>query len=222
MLNDFNTIFQFSISAGDVIKNLFVALVCGVMVAFFYRKTYNGPGYLKSFVNSLLILSMITAIVIMVIGNNLARAFGLVGAMSIIRFRTAVKETQDIIFIFFSLAVGMAAGVGLHSVAIISTLVIGLIYLLISRSNFINDSKKEYLLQFNTSSEEDNPAYLEILKKYCKKYNLINAKGNGENFLELSYYVTIKDKETGTALLRELKKLKDLNQVNLFFDEEYF
>ena len=104
MFNDINNILQFSISFGQILENLFVAFLCGLIVSYFYRKTYLGPGYLNSFVNAQVILSMITAIVIMIIGNNLARAFGLVGAMSIIRFRTAVKETNDIIFIFFALA----------------------------------------------------------------------------------------------------------------------
>lgn len=82
MFQEFNNIFQYSISAGDVLINMLVALACGLIIAFFYKKTYKGPGYLVSFVNSLVILSMVTSIVIMIIGNNLARAFGLVGAMS--------------------------------------------------------------------------------------------------------------------------------------------
>ena len=75
--------------------------------------------------SSLVTLAMITAVVIMAIGNNLARAFGLVGAMSIIRFRTAVKDTQDLVFIFLALAMGSAAGVGFHRLAVVATLVVG-------------------------------------------------------------------------------------------------
>jgi uncharacterized membrane protein YhiD involved in acid resistance len=97
----------------------------------------------------IIVLALITSVVIMVIGNNLARAFGLVGAMSIIRFRTAIKETQDIIFIFFALAIGMASGVGLHALALASTIFIGLILFVLTKTSAASPSKKDFLLQFS-------------------------------------------------------------------------
>jgi hypothetical protein len=100
----FQDIFMFSLSPAEALANLVVALFCGVIVAILYRATYKGISYSSGYVISIIMLTLITALVIMVIGNNLARAFGLVGAMSIIRFRTAVKDTQDIMFIFFALA----------------------------------------------------------------------------------------------------------------------
>lgn len=107
MFDDFSAILQYSLSTSEIIENILVALICAIFISIFYKKTYNGPGYLVSFANALILLSLITSIVIMIIGNNLARAFGLVGAMSIIRFRTAVKETHDIVYIFFALTIGM-------------------------------------------------------------------------------------------------------------------
>ncbi len=224
MFEDINSIFQVTISFEDLIKNLLVAFICGIIISFFYRKSYSGPGYLSSFVSSLIILSMITAIVIMVIGNNLARAFGLVGAMSIIRFRTAVKDTQDIIYIFFALAIGMAAGVGLHGLAFSGSIFIGMISLVLAKTDFISPSKQDFLLQFTVSSlEEGNGEYKKIIKKYCKRESLINMKtiGHGD-VMEFSYHVGFKHKEISTNLIKELKQLEGVNHVNLFFDEEYF
>ncbi|MCK4716381.1 MAG: DUF4956 domain-containing protein, partial [Candidatus Marinimicrobia bacterium] len=125
MFNGFENLFVYSINPGQVIVNMVVAFICGLLISIIYRWTYSGPTYSVTYLNSLIVLSMITSIVIMVIGNNLARAFGLVGAMSIIRFRTAIKDTQDIVFIFFSLAVGMASGVGMHLIALFGVLLIG-------------------------------------------------------------------------------------------------
>lgn len=225
MFNDFNNIFQYSISVSDVLINLVVALICGIIISFFYRKTYKGPGYLVSFVNSLVILSMVTAVVIMIIGNNLARAFGLVGAMSIIRFRTAVKETQDIIFIFFALCIGMAAGVGLHSLAILGTLFVGAVALILSKSNISAPSKRDFLLQFTfqTNNGHDDSQYENVLSEHCKRIKLINAKtlGNGD-IMELSYHVGFRDNSKSPELLKALNGINGINQVNLFFDEEYF
>ena len=225
MLQDFQNVFSFSISLGDIILNIGVAFICGLLISVFYKITYRGAGYAVSFLNSLVVLSMITAVVIMVIGNNLARAFGLVGAMSIIRFRTAVKETLDIIYIFFALAIGMAAGVGLHFVAVAGTLFIGMVMVVLTKTNIVDSSKEEYLLQFyyleNGSSNEAQ--YLGIIQKFCKKYQLINIKsaGNG-NGIELSYYVRLRNKTQNTEMIKELKGINGLNHVNLFFDEEHY
>lgn len=168
---------------------------------------------------------MITSVVIMVIGNNLARAFGLVGAMSIIRFRTAVKEPLDIMFIFFSLAIGLAAGVGLFAVAIGGTIFIGIVLIVLTKTSIISSSREEYLLQFYyAGADESNDApYLAVLKKYCKSHKLINIKslGNGDG-LELSFYVHLKQKDENAGFIKELKTITGLNHVNLFFDEEHF
>jgi uncharacterized membrane protein YhiD involved in acid resistance len=224
MFDDINNILNVAVTPKEIIANLIVALLAGIIISIFYRKSYNGPGYQASYVNSLIMLVIITSIVIMVIGNNLARAFGLVGAMSIIRFRTAVKETQDIMFIFFSLAIGMAVGVGLHLLAILSTVFIGLIVLILSKSKFSTPIKSDLLLQFTYESNDNEPnGYNSLIDEFCRKSKLINAKaiGNGQ-MLELSYYVGFKNKEKTTEFVQKLRKVEGIANVNLFYDEEYF
>ena len=161
----------------------------------------------------------------MVIGNNLARAFGLVGAMSIIRFRTAIKETQDIIFIFFALAIGMASGVGLHALAIFSSLIIGLILFAFTKTNITSQSKRDFLLQLNYTSDNgyEEASFISIFKKFCKSSKLINTKALMESdSLELSYHIVLKDVKLITEFVNQLKNSNGVNNVNLFFDEENF
>lgn len=234
MLQDFQNIFSTSITFGTVLQNLFIALVCSLLIVLFYKYSYKGPGYSASFVHSLIALSMITAIVIMVIGNNLARAFGLVGAMSIIRFRTAVKDTIDIVFIFFALGIGMAAGVGLYSVAFGGTIFIGLVLLALSKTEFLIIRKEKFLLQFrylqqladnleydHKSEPEPVPIYIPILKKYCKKFTMINVKSLGrEDELEISFYISIKNKNQNPEFIKELSAQKGISSVNFYFDDE--
>ena len=156
----------------------------------------------------------------MVIGNNLARAFGLVGSMSIVRFRMAIKDTKDIVFIFFTLCVGMAAGVGQHMVAIISTLFIGIIILFLAKSNYVAPHRIEYLLQFTCTSDDNPPPYTDIFKKFCKKYKLVNIKSIDElNTMELSYYIILKKKETGKEFIRQFGHIEGVSNINFFFDE---
>ena len=127
---------QQAVGVRPMAGSLAVALICGVLLSWLYRRTYRGTAYSMTFDRALVTLTVITAIVIMVIGNNLARAFGLVGAMSIVRFRTAVKDAQDLVFIFFSLAVGLASGVGLYTLAVASTLFVGAIISVMTRFNY--------------------------------------------------------------------------------------
>ncbi len=224
MLDDLTTIFQFDLTIDQIILNAAVAMVCGIFIMYLYRITYQGPSYSQSFAGSMVILAMLTAIVIMVIGNNLARAFGLVGAMSIIRFRTAIKDPQDIVYIFFSLAVGMAAGAGMHLVALIGTGVVGFVTYALSFSRGGAAQRREFLLQFSMNGKpgEDAP-YLDTMKRYCKDHKLVNMKSLDEGeTLELSYYVRLKDQDKGTSFVRELEKTPGIERVNLFFDEENY
>ena len=225
MLDDFQNVLSVSVSIGEVFENLVISLICGLLISLFYRLTYRGPGMSYSFINSLIVLSIITSVVIMVIGNNLARAFGLVGAMSIIRFRTAIKETQDIIFIFFALSIGMASGVGLHALALASTVFIGLILFVLTKTNAASPTKKDFLLQFlfQTNGGYDEAPFLSVFQKFCKSSKLINTKAMMENdSIELSYHIVLKDQKFVTEFINQLKNSKGVNNVNLFFDEEYF
>ncbi len=222
---DFQSLLAVSLDPGQAARHLAVAFLCGFLVSRFYTWIIRRPAYTRSFTISLIALSLITAVVIMVIGNNLARAFGLVGAMSIIRFRTAVKDIQDIIFIFFSLAVGMAAGVGMYSVALLGTGLVGTIMLGLSRLSSMAQKKREYMLLLSYAPNDDGPEtpYLDAMKKHCKRHQLINAKSSeGSEVLELSFYVQLKKEEQSDALVQELRQLEEVQNVNLFFDEEYY
>jgi uncharacterized membrane protein YhiD involved in acid resistance len=203
--------------------NLIMALLCGIIISLFYRISYRGPHYSASFVQALIILSMVTALVIMVIGNNLARAFGLVGAMSIIRFRTAVKDTQDIVFIFFALAAGMAAGVGLKILAFFGSFLIGSVIFVLHKTRYAQPHKKEFLLQFQFYLEGEESPYLTVLNKYCKSHKLVNMQALGEedNF-ELSFYIELKKKDQHGSLLRELNTVSGIEHVRLYLDDDQF
>lgn len=225
MWQDFPNITPGSIATEEVIVNLMVASLCGLINVRFYRLLYRGPGYSVSFLNSLVALSLITALVLMVIGDNLARAFGLVGAMSIIRFRTAVKDTMDITFIFFALATGMAAGVGLHAVALAGSLVIGALLWLVTSMHGRATLQKSMLLQFTYTPAGDSspPAYLHEIEKHSRQNKLINVRtlGDGES-LELSYYLDPKSKNGHQHLIRDLQRTRGIGQVNVYYDEEQF
>jgi len=221
MFDQFQNLDLFPVTILDVFTNLVIALICGLIIALVYRFIYKGPSYSVSYVNSLVLLTMMTSLVILVIGNNLARAFGLVGAMSIIRFRTAVRDVQDIVFIFFALCVGMAAGVGLHIIALSGTIIISIVAIILVTFKFGSPRKKEYLVQIAYISSPENERSLEgILKKHCRKFRLVNMKAITEDHAEGFYQVTYKNKDKSGDLFRDLTNFKQVLNVNLFFDED--
>ncbi|TVQ78895.1 MAG: DUF4956 domain-containing protein [Flavobacteriales bacterium] len=223
MQQDFSDIFVFSITIQDALSNLMVALLCGVFIAVLYRVTYRGLSYSANFVNAIIMLSMITALVIMVIGNNLARAFGLVGAMSIIRFRTAVKDTQDIMFIFFALGIGLAAGAGTYAICVVGTLFISAAVFITSKINHAKPTNKEFLLQIQAHTETlPTNAFDAILENHCSTFKLINVKSVGatdNQHIENSFYIQLNDRKASDLLVRELKNVAGVQRVNVFMDE---
>lgn len=222
MFENLQTVNVFAPSFSDVLANIAVSLVCSFVVSLIYRVTYRGPGYSESFVNSIVFLSVITTLVIMIIGNNLARAFGLVGALSIIRFRTAIKDTMDIVYIFLALAIGMAGGVAYYKLAVTGTIVVGAILILFSKSNFSLFLSNQYMLQcIYTNDEPGVNTVTALLTSYCNSYEIISVRSNEvESTLEYSYYIRVKKNKDVNHLITEMHKVRGIKNINLFFDQQ--
>ena len=222
MFTDYQNLAVFPTATSDVLANLLVAFVCGLMMSIIYRLTYRGPSYSVTFVNSLVLLSIISSIVIMVIGNNIARAFGLVGAMSIIRFRTAIRDTMDLIFIFLSLALGMACGVGLNILAVLGSLLTGFVVIALTFTNFGAPRKRHFLLQIIHQSSEQNDV-TKPLTQFCSSLKLVSIKNIGlEDLTESNYHITLKSTQKTEEMVRNLRESPGVQQVNVFFDEDDF
>ena len=220
MLEDYQNLAVFPTSSADVLANLLVALVCGLILSIIYRLTYRGPSYSVTFVNSLVLLSIIAAIIVMVIGNNIARAFGLVGAMSIIRFRTAIRDTMDLVFIFLSLALGMACGVGLSAVAISGTMMAGLVVIALTYTHFGAPRRRHFLLQIIYHAAEQTDLS-HLLARFCRSLKLVSLKNVGlEDLTESNYHITLRDARKTEEMVRTLRQTPGVQQVNVFFDED--
>ena len=118
----------------------------------------------------------------------------------------------------------MAVGVGLYGLALFGSVFIGIITYLLAKSRFSVPVKSNLLLQFIYDSDQsDSSQYIELINQYCRKINLINTKAVGpNNMIELSYYVGLKDKNKSADFVQKLRKLKGIENVNLYYDEEYF
>lgn len=221
MLQNFENIDLFAPTFMETLLNLVVSLLCSVVISVVYRFTYKGPGYSNGFVISIISLSMIITLVIMIIGNNLARAFGLVGALSIIRFRSAVKDTIDIVYLFFGLAIGMAAGVGYYKLAVSGTIIISVVLIVFSKMNTNIFRGEQFLLQLHYNGD-DVEDLKELMNKYCSRFELINVKSSADSTIkEFSYYINVKRKNEYLEFSKALESLKSVQKINLFRDEEH-
>jgi len=162
-------------------------------------------------------ICFIVAMVIMIIGNNIARAFALVGALSIIRFRTVIKDTKDIAYIFWSLAAGMGAGTGSYFLTIISSILLIIIALVLFKTNFGSIYKSEFILQFRfLKTEGSETEYLDLLKKYARSNTLLNAEPSGdEKTIKLTFDILMKEDRELNEFIDKISKLKNINEVSL-------
>jgi uncharacterized membrane protein YhiD involved in acid resistance len=222
VLENLHAVNVFSPSVAEILINVIVSLFCSYIVSLIYKFTYRGPGYAESFVDSIVFLSVITTLVIMIIGNNLARAFGLVGALSIIRFRTAVKDTIDIVYIFLSLAIGMASGVGYHKLSIIGTITMGIIFIVFANNKISGFMQNQYILKLCYSNGEPNEnSFLNVLLRFCTRVEVVNIASNEiDNSFDYSYYIRLKKNQDINILMHDLKEVKGVRSLNVFYDQQ--
>lgn len=201
----------------DVVLAMLLSFVLSAFIGWIYKITHKGTSYTQSFVITLVMNGMVVALVMMIIGSNIARAFSLVGALSIIRFRNAVKETRDVGFIFFTMAVGMAVGTKFYLLAIVAAVVISLIMLLMTRFNWYAREMVSQILRVQVpnglpfDSLFDN-AFL----KFTNASELISVDSVHSGMLtELTYSIGLKKPNQIQDFLSEIKNLNGNNKVTL-------
>jgi len=195
-------------SLNEIVINLLVALVFGIATAWVYKQTHKGVSYSQSYVISLVLVALTTSAVIMVIGNSLTRAFGLIGAFAVIRFRTAIKDPRDIAFIFFSLVEGMAAGTGNFNLAAVAFIFFTLTVFTLSRSQFGRFSAFGYLLSFHTKTKKRGKvSHVRLFDKYLADHLLLSLRSTTrDNEVITTYNIQFKDDEKLNEFLGKLKK----------------
>ena len=161
-------------------------------------------------------VAVIVCMVIMIIGNSLARAFALVGALSIIRFRTVVKDTKDTAYIFWSLAAGMAAGTGSYFLAIAGSAIISGIALILFYTNFGSVIKSEFIVQFRINSNDPNitSQYNKLISDFTKSHTLLSSESSGDGkTIKVSFDVVMKEEMKQNELISKISKIDGVSEV---------
>jgi uncharacterized membrane protein YhiD involved in acid resistance len=209
------------LSTESVLINIALAFVLGFVVAVIYRITSHHKATNPTFMLTLAILSMVVALVMMVIGNSVARAFSLVGALSIIRFRTAVKDTRDIAYVFFALAAGMAAGIGNYRIAIYGVGLIVLLLVILDFIRFGSAPRGVYLLRFQLiPTDTDDESYKQVFARLLVSHRQLAIRTiRMGQFVEHSFLVRLKRGVTERALISQLSAIEGMERVVLLAEE---
>lgn len=203
--------------AQQIVLGILMSFILSSALAAVYRRTYQGLSYSRSFVHTQVLGAIVACIMIMAIGNNLARGLGILGTLAIIRFRTPIRDPRDIIFLFACLAIGIASGAAVFMVAIIGTLCFCIAALYLHWSPFASSREYEGLLRFmlppNSSSEE---GIQEVLRQYCGSSLLVAVREAVQgDFMEYSYQVRLIDPAYQPDLLDALREIEDTTEVSL-------
>lgn len=200
----------------EIVINLLLSFIFGLIISLVYKFTHKGLSYSQSFMITNVFVSVIVCMVIMIIGNNLARAFALVGALSIIRFRTVVKDTKDTAYIFWSLASGMATGTGSYFLALTGNIILSLIAYILFKTNYGSIVKSEFILQFRIQSGDKNISekYNKILSKYTKTQTLLSSESaDDKKSIKVSLDIIMKNDLDQNNLVEEISSLDGLSEV---------
>lgn len=203
------------ITLGTYTLKLILAYVLAGFIVIIYQWTHlRGPD--KSFTDTLIMLCMLISVVMIIIDDSIARAFALVGALSIIRFRTAIQDPRDIGFVFYALAAGMAVGADNPAVAILATFVIGIILLCMFYWNRHFSKDNEFTLEFcippNLNIET---SYRSIFDKYTMNDSLIEKRIKRSQVVELNFRVKMTDPSEWISFFKELSEIEEITDVKI-------
>ncbi|MEK5162350.1 DUF4956 domain-containing protein [Paenibacillus sp. FSL R5-0527] len=183
--------FASDISISKIIITLGVSFLIGLFIYILYRRVFSGVLYSKSFNVSLIGMTMVTAMVIIAVNSNLVLSLGMVGALSIVRFRTPIKDPTDLIFLFWAAAAGIVAGAGFYTLAALGSAIVGLILFLFIKSSSI---ETPYLLVVNCENDESEQLIHTQMGNLVKRYN-VKQKNVTPGNIEITLEVRLRDQE---------------------------
>lgn len=194
-----------SFSLVDLLLGLGVSFLVGLFIYAVYKKTFKGVIYSHSFNISLIVMTMATSLVIMGISQNVLLSLGMVGALSIVRFRTPIKDPMDLVFLFWSVIVGILSGAGFILLAVIGSILIGLVIALFSNKIKVENP---YLLVVKFNQNNVGKELEQVIADHVKKYVLKSKSVMHDNEVEVTYEIRVKENDSAIT-----SSVSDINGV---------
>lgn len=214
---------QSSLPASDLrqlLLSLTLAFVLGQAVAWVYQRTHSGLSYARSFTQSLVLLMMIVSLVMHVIGDSIVTAFGLIGALAIIRFRNVLKDTRDTVFVFYTLVLGLAIGSGRFAAGIVATFILLAATLYLGWVRFgtrgFFDGHLSFRVEGGDGSEQP---YLSVMRRFCRRFQSLSVR-QGDHVTEFIFQIRMRDRQRGDELVSAMRGLGPVDEVSLVLQDE--
>ena len=205
-----------ALSVTVILMNNVIALIVAFFIMFTYKISYAGPAYSRKFNISIGTITIITAMIMSIISNNIALSLGMVGALSIVRFRAAIKEPMEIVYLFWAVAAGIVIGAGMLPLAVIGSGIIGVILILFANRK-VHDNP--YLLILDCQDENAENAAVSLMKEAVKKYAVKSKTVNAQG-IEFTAEIRMKDGET--AFVNRLNEITGVENATLVsYNGEY-
>lgn len=195
-----------AVSYAEYLVALALGFVLSMLIAFVYQRTYRGRRYQQDFVHTLVIMGVVVAVVMMVVGDNMARAFGIFAAFSMIRFRRNLPEARDLGFLFFALVVGLTTGAREYVFAVMTTVLVCLTIVLISRFDLFAPPRSGFTLRIRVPMDLDHQAaFADVFDRMLEAFTLVATDTvSGERQLELRYELQLRQGISPGDLVAEL------------------
>jgi uncharacterized membrane protein YhiD involved in acid resistance len=215
--------FSPEVDVWSILLSMLLSFVLGQVLAWVYYYTHNSLSYSRSFVQSLIIITIVISLVMTTISGSFVIAVGLMGAVSLIRFRNIIKDTRDITFLFCAVAIGMACGSRRYAIAIIGTVGLCMVFLYLHWANFgMYHSHNAFLrFTFRGNLEPSHPL-LQILKRFCRTFSMISSSATGmeDDTVDYAYQLSIRPTAENEQLLSEIRKLDGIYNVSMTTQEQ--
>lgn len=223
LINFFNLISQSKSTFGfyDVLLVTFFAFVSAIIVSLVYKKTYKGIHYSQSFVQSILLIEIITAILMLVIGTNIVLAFGFVGALSMIRFRMSVRDPKDVSFIFFAVTCGSIFGSRYYASGLLFTVILSVIIYILYAVDYGKKCSIERIIKITLPRNFNLKAAESVLSKYTKEFYLVGKNNISQDDFEYIYILNSAKKIDFNELTNDLVNYTNSPSVSIMEDKKY-
>lgn len=204
-------------SPAEVVLAMAVSLVLNLIIATIYRKTYKGTRYSQDYVQTLIMIGLVTTILIMVVAGNGAIAFGMFAAFSVIRFRRTLGQSRDLAFVFFAMAIGMVVGAGMYSMAAIITAIVGTAVIILTKMDAFAPRRASHMLTLRMTSDMDFEKLLEpVFNEFTDRVELVSVSSAQAGMMtELRYGMQLKVGASTPKLLDALHLVCGNNRVIL-------
>lgn len=222
ILTSNNTAMGSSHTLQTIILSLLLAFILGQVLAWVYCWTHSGLSFSRSFAQSLIVLTIVVSLVMIVVDNSIVTAFGLIGALAIIRFRNVLKDTRDTAYIFACLVVGMGVGSQRYEAAVIGTLALVLVIFYIHFTAFGSRGHFDGYLRCRLAGQaEENTTFLQILKRYCSKFRQLSRRqSQNDALVDYTFQLRLRDVNRLNELALELESLDGIEDVSLVLQED--